>query len=119
MGRSRASAKAAGTRFESLVAGYLAGRVDDRIERRRLEGSKDRGDIAAVRTRHNERVVLECKDYGGRTEIGSWLKELQEEKTNDGASIGAIVAKRRGTTAPEDQIVIMTLADLAFLLGGE
>ena len=34
MTRSRASARAAGTRFERAVADYLATHVDDRIDRR-------------------------------------------------------------------------------------
>jgi len=52
MNRNRASAKKAGTAFETLVAGFLAERLgDDRIERRTKNGAKDRGDIAGVR--HN------------------------------------------------------------------
>ena len=38
MSRTRASAKAAGTRFETDVAKYLAEHVDDRIERRAKTG---------------------------------------------------------------------------------
>lgn len=50
MNRNRASAKKAGTAFETLVAGFLAERLgDDRIERRTKNGAKDRGDIAGVR----------------------------------------------------------------------
>ena len=37
MSRSRTSAKQAGTKFETLVAGYLNAHVDDRIERRATE----------------------------------------------------------------------------------
>ena len=60
--RSNASAKAAGRNFEKLVANYLAETVDDRIERRRQAGALDRGDIAAVRTKNGQRVVIECKN---------------------------------------------------------
>src|SRR5688500_10743589 len=42
MTRSRASARKAGSSFETLIAGYLAATVDDRIERRTKNGNKDR-----------------------------------------------------------------------------
>ena len=118
MTRSRASAKAAGTRFESSIAAYLAEHVDDRIERRTNTGAKDRGDIAGLRTMGN-RVVVEAKDYGGRYQIGPWLTEAETERLNDDAHVGLVVAKRRGTTDPGDQVVILTLRDLVALLTGE
>lgn len=119
MTRTRASAKAAGTRFESLVAAFLrAALADDRIERRAKTGAKDRGDIGGVRCARG-RVVIEAKDYGGRVEIGPWLTEAEVERGNDDAAVGLVVAKRRGTADPRDQIVIMTLGDLAVLLGAE
>ena len=60
MTRNRASARKAGTAFESLVADYLAQTVDDRIERRTKNGSKDRGDISELR-HLGERVVVESR----------------------------------------------------------
>ena len=119
MSRSRASAKAAGTRMGTLVAGHLSEALDDdRIERRARNGAKDRGDIANVRTALGERVVIECKDYGGRLMPGPWITEAHTEAGNDDAAVGVVVAKRRGTTAPGKQWVLMTLDDLAVLLGG-
>lgn len=118
MTRTRASAKKAGSSFETLVANYLARMVDDRIERRSRNGSKDRGDISGLR-HLGERLVLECKDLGGRVNIGPWLNEAEIERGNDDATIGLVVAKRRGKADPADQIVIMTLADLVALLTGE
>ena len=73
MTRNRASARKAGASFESLIAGYFAAYVDDRIERRTKNGSKDRGDVSGLRHR-GERVVVEAKDYGGRLEVGAWLE---------------------------------------------
>ena len=116
MTRSRASAKAAGTRFETSIADALATHVDDRIERRRQSGAKDRGDLAAVRTRDGARVVVETKDYGGRFLIGPWLNEVATERENDGAEVGVVVAKRRGVTDPLKQVVVMEVADLVALL---
>jgi len=118
MTRNRKSAKSAGTSFETLVAGYLNEHIDDRIERRRQTGSKDRGDIAGLR-HMGGRVVVEVKEYGGRLLPGPWLNEAEVERGNDDATAGIVVAKRRGTTRPGDQIVLMTLRDLVALLTGE
>ena len=117
MSRNRKSARAAGQRFESLVAAYLNRHVDDRIERRRQGGNQDRGDISGLR-HMGGRIVIECKDYGGQLKPGPWIEETERERLNDDAGVGIVVAKRRGTTAPGDQFVLMTLADLVALLTG-
>ena len=118
MSRSRASAKAAGAQFESLVARYLAEHVDDRVERRRLSGRRDRGDISGLR-HMGERLVVETKNYGGQLKPTEWTKEAHIEAGNDDALVGIVVAKRRGTSNPGEQWVLMTLADLVALLTGE
>lgn len=115
MTRSRASARAAGTRFERVIADHLAAVVDDRIDRRVKTGAADKGDIAGIRF-HGHRLAIECKDYGGRLEPGTWMREAQQEAINDGALAGVVVAKRRGTTDPAEQWVLMTVAELAALL---
>lgn len=118
MARNRASAKAAGSRFERLIADTLATWIDDRIDRRAKTGAKDRGDIGGLRV-HNQRVVVECKDYGGRYDIGTWLRETEQERINDGALAGICIAKRRSYTDGLDQVVITTVRDLVALLTGE
>lgn len=118
MTRSRASAKAAGASFERLVADYLAATLDDRIDRRVKTGAADKGDIGGVRDRDGRRVVLECKDYGGKLKPPEWIREAHAERDNDGAALGAVVAKRLGTRDPGSQWVLMTLADLVTLLRG-
>lgn len=118
MPRSRASAKAAGTRHETSLVNYLSAVLDDdRIERRAKNGALDRGDIASVRA-HDQRLVIEAKDYGGRYDVGTWLREAETERVNDGALAGVVIAKRRGTTDPGDQVVIMTTRDLVALISG-
>ncbi|KUF05677.1 hypothetical protein [Leucobacter sp. G161] len=119
MTRNRASAKKAGTAQETLAANYLA-RVlnDDRIERRRLGGSKDRGDIAGLRTVDQLRIVAEVKNTA-KLALGPWLKEAEIERGNDDAAVGVVIHKRHGSANPEDQIVSMTLRDFAVLLGGD
>ena len=120
MTRNRSSAKQAGTKFETLVTRYLRTTLDDdRIERRRLGGAgNDRGDISGLR-HMGQRIVLECKDYGGQLKPGPWIEEAHIEAGNDSALLGIVVAKRRGTTDPGSQFVLMTLNDLVALLTGE
>lgn len=118
MTRSRASARAAGTRFETLIANWLAERFDDdRIERRARFGAKDRGDIGGVRTVLGARVVIECKDTN-RLELSGWVREADIERGNDDALVGVVVHKKRGTTDPAEQYVTMRLADFAHLVEG-
>ena len=117
MSRNRASAKAAGTRFERAIADALAEHVDDRIDRRVKTGAKDRGDIAGLR-HMGGRVVIECKDTS-RPAIGSWVREAEVERGNDDAIAGVVVHKRRGHGDPLDQYVSCTMRDLIALLTGE
>ena len=116
MSRTRASAKAAGARFERAVADYLAAHIDDRIDRRAKTGAKDRGDIGGLR-HLGERVVVECKDTA-RWTPGAWLAEAEVERGNDDAVAGLVVAKRHGYGDPGDQVVLLSLRDLVALLVG-
>lgn len=117
MSRNRRSAKKAGTAFETAVATYLAQELEsDFIERRRLTGTNDRGDIAGVRDSHNRRIVIETKNYGGRVHLAEWIKEANQEAENDDAHVGLVIAKRRGTTDPGKQWVLMEAGDLVKLL---
>ena len=118
MTRNRKSAKAAGTKFEQDVATYLRLALhDERIERRARNGNKDRGDISGL-VHMGGRIVVECKDYGGQIKAAEWTREAEIERGNDDAVAGIVVAKRRGTTAPGEQWVVMTLADLVSILTG-
>lgn len=118
MSRNRASAKAAGTRFETAVARHLAAHYDDRIERRARSGALDRGDIANVRTRDGRRVVLECKDTS-KIDLAGWMRELEAEIENDEALTGAVVHKRHGVGDPGSQWVTLNLDQFIWLLKGE
>ena len=117
MTRTRTSAKKAGSRFETLVATYLAQALDDdRIERRARTGAKDRGDIAGLR-HMGARIVLEAKDCA-RPQLSAWAAEAEIERGNDDAVSGLIVHKRHGRGDPADQWVTCTLGDLVALLTG-
>lgn len=122
MVRTRASAKAAGSTFERSIANYLAEMVDDRIDRRVKTGAKDKGDIAGIRfdpeVLDRGRVVVENKDYGGRLLPSQWVAEAQAEAENDGALFGVVIAKRKGTTDPSRQWVLMTTAEFVTILTG-
>ena len=117
MTRNRASAKKAGTLFESIVAAYLAAHVDDRIERRARTGSRDRGDISGLRAIFGKRVVVECKNTA-RTALGEWAREAEVERGNDDAVAAVVVHKRHGVGDPGQQWVTCTLADFAALMSG-
>jgi hypothetical protein len=116
MSRSRASARKAGSTFETLIADYLAEHVDDRIERRTRNGAKDRGDISGLR-HMGERVVIECKDTA-RLDLAGWLAEAETERGNDDAVAALVVHKRHGKADPAEQLVTMRLLDLVALLTG-
>lgn len=116
--RTRTSARAAGATHEQTIAAYLAAHVDDRIERRVKNGANDRGDITALRVLGN-RVVAECKDYGGQIHASTWIKEAELEAGNDDAIAGIVIAKRRGTTNPGEQWVLMDVNSLIALITGE
>lgn len=118
MTRTRASAKAAGASFERQIADHLAAVIDDRIDRRVKTGAKDRGDIGGLR-HMGGRIVIECKNYGGKLLPGPWITEAETERGNDDALAGIVIAKRRGTTKPGDQYVLMTVNNLTALLTGE
>jgi len=116
MTRSRASAKAAGQRFERLIADHLRDELNNEfIDIRPKNGRNDRGDIGGVR-HMGHRVVLELKDYGGVIHASPWIHEAAVERGNDDALAGVVIAKRRGTTKPGEQFVLMTVDDFTALL---
>ena len=99
MARTRKSAKAAGARFERLVADYLAAELaDDRIDRAPKAGAKDKGDIANVRMGEHK-IVIECKDVA-RTDRPKWAREPQSEPGNAGPPLGAMAPNRPELAKP-------------------
>lgn len=116
MSRSRATAKAAGTRFERLMADWLKAEVSEFIDRRVKTGARDKGDLGNVRA-HGQEVVVELKDHA-RHELGVWIGEADVERGNADALAGVVIFKRRGTNDPGDQYVLMTARDLVALLTG-
>jgi hypothetical protein len=117
--RNRASAKKAGADFEiKMTAALVEHLEDDNIVRLNTAGQKDPGDIGNVRLPNGGRVCVEAKNYGGEFKVGTWLGEAEKERVNYGAVAGVVIAKRKGTTAPLEQVVFMTVRDFVTILKG-
>lgn len=116
MPRNRQSAKQAGARFERLLADHLAQVFDSRIDRQVKTGARDKGDIAGLTDTHGRPIAIETKDYGGRLLPTDWVRQAHTEAHNAGAHVGIVIAKRRGTTDPARQWVLMEVGDLTRLL---
>ncbi len=108
-----------GSTFERDIADHLAEALDDDgIDRQVKTGPKDKGDVRGVKI-HGHRVAVEVKHYGGRLLPAAWVEEAHIEAGNLDALCGVVVAKRKGTTAPGEQWVLMTVNDLVALITGE
>lgn len=93
--RNRQSAKKAGTTFETAVCKYLRWALDDpRIQRLRLHGAKDIGDIGNVYW-HGELITIECKNTK-RTNYGKHLREALTEAGNADSRFAFVVQKIPG-----------------------
>lgn len=93
--RNRKSAKKAGAAFETAVCEYLRWALDDpRIQRLRLHGAKDLGDIGNVYW-HGELVTIECKNTS-RTNYGKHLREALTEAGNADSRFAFVVQKIPG-----------------------
>lgn len=104
--------------MERLVADYLRDNGFPFADRRVKTGALDKGDVGGVHV-HDRRVVVEVKNYAGKLEPSTWLREAAVEAVNDDAGVGVVVAKRRGVSDPGQQYVLMDLASLVFLLTGK
>lgn len=85
-------AKQKGTAAETAVVNWLKGKGRKHVERRSLNGSSDRGDIAGL-----PGVVIEVKNHA-RMELSAWVSELEVEMLNDKADTGTVIHKKKGTT---------------------
>src|SRR5699024_952382 len=117
MARNRTSAKQAGSRFERLIADYLAEHIDDRIDRRVKTGSADKGDIAGLR-HLGQRIVVECKNTS-RISLSTWMTEAHTAMGNDDAGAAIIAHKSHGKGSAGEQWVTMALDDFVALLTGQ
>ena len=115
MGRNLRSAKAAGTRFERLIADYLNDRLYGlNIDRQVKTGENDSGDIAGVHLA-GRRIAIECKNVT-RMDLPKWTREAHTEAGNIGGAAGVVIHKRHGNGKPEDQWVTMTVTDFVTIV---
>lgn len=115
MGRNLRSAKAAGSRFERLIADHLNDRLHGlHVDRQVKTGAYDSGDIAGVHVA-GRRIAIECKNVT-RIDLPTWVREAHTEAGNIGAAAGVVVHKRHGNGKPEDQWVTMTVTDLVTII---
>ncbi len=101
MSRNRASAKKAGTSWESEIVCFLIEAGWPHAERRRLSGALDKGDVAGV-----VGVCIEAKNTAAIT-LSSFLDEAQVEGRNAGADVAVAWIKRRGRSRAADGYVVM------------
>lgn len=104
------ASKRKGTAAETAIVTYLRTLGFTQTERRALNGSLDRGDIAGI-----PGVVIEAKNCA-RQELAGWVREAELERDNDGATLGVVWHKRRGKAHPADWFVTMSGAQFAALL---
>jgi hypothetical protein len=104
------ASKAKGTAAETAVVRYLQAAGFVQAERRALNGTADRGDIAGIPS-----VVIEVKNCA-RQELPAWVAEAELERDNDNATLGVVWHKRRGKGNPADWFVTMSGRQFAALL---
>lgn len=102
MTRSRATARAAGTRWETEIVRALVAFGWPFAERRRLAGVNDRGDIAGIAG-----IAIEAKNTN-RLELATAVDEANTEAGNCGEGVlGIAWIKRKGRSSAEDGYVVM------------
>ena len=109
-----------GPTFEKQVVEYLRRCFGDgTIERRVMGGKNDRGDVAGLFW-HGQPFVIEAKNVS-KLQPAKFYAELEAECGNADTDMGAIVYHRagKGEKSMGEQGVLMTLATLVRLLGGE
>lgn len=115
MRRNLKSAKAAGTRFERLIADYLDGHLEDcHVDRQVKTGATDSGDLYGVTCRGRQ-IAVECKNVT-QMRLPQWVREAHTEASNIGGLAGIVIHKRHGNARGGDQWVTMTVTDLITIL---
>ena len=67
-----------------------------RVERRRLEGSLDRGDITGTPGLVWEVKAGKAAENASDAQVIAWLEETERERKNDNAAYGILVMKKKG-----------------------
>ena len=100
--------KSKGRQTENSFVKYMKDKWFKVVERRRLTGSEDQGDITGW-----DNVCVEIKSATGQTiNLNEWLRQLEAEKKNSGAEHAFIACRPRGKPNAEDWYAVMPLPDL-------
>lgn len=95
MSRSRASAKKAGTQFETECARYLSSSLKRKVTRMPKTGALDKGDLYGIEI-YGVPMVGECKSPGKDSSwsLSGWWKETEVEMDNVLTDYGVLIIKR-------------------------
>lgn len=99
------TAKAKGRQTENALVAYLRARWGLPVERRRLMGSADQGDLSGW-----ARVCVEVKS-GAALAIPDWLRQTEVERVNAGAEVGVLVIRPKGVTDPAQWWAVQPVED--------
>ena len=105
------AARAKGTAWETAIVTYLRASGFRYAERRAMNGTNDRGDIAGV-----PGVVIEAKSCK-TIDVPGWLREANQEALNAHVPVGVVWFKRAGKSSPGDGWVVMDANNFAYLCG--
>ena len=112
-GRQSSAVKAKGRLAEQAVCDYLQQATGKIVERRRLTGTEDAGDVAGLPW------CIEVKSTS-RLDLAGWVDEARREfghaAIRFGASHWAVVHKKRGTRDAGKWYVTMDLEELAEII---
>lgn len=107
MGRSRASSRAAGTKYETDVSRYLSACTNKMIIRMPKTGKLDKGDIFGL-TFQSDPIAVECKSPGQEQsyKVPKWIRETQAETVNSLSVAGILLIKRFRKRVEESMCVL-------------
>lgn len=100
------TAKAKGRETENSFVQWMWDRWNRVVERRRLTGAQDKGDISGWPD-----VCVEVKS-GAKVSIAKWLSELEDEMKNSESRYGFVAVRPPGNPHPDGWYAVMPL-DLA------
>lgn len=101
-----------GAEFERVIVEYFRAEIGEHVCRPRAGERNDRGDLAGV-----PRWTFELKNYADvALGIRTGLADLEVEQANSATPFGAVIVKRRGITAPAEQLCVMRLGDVVPLI---
>jgi hypothetical protein len=98
-----ATAKSKGRETENLLVAWLIARTGLPVERRRLAGTNDKGDLTGIPD-----FCGEVKS-GAAIDLPGWLRQLDVEMINSNASMGAVFVRPKSKPNVEDWYVVLPI----------